>query len=758
MKRSLGIITAAFITLGATTISAQIILLRELLSAFYGNELSIGIILAGWLLLISTGSFLSGKLSDKINGKLELFVAILILLALLIPVTLFLARTMKHIMGLMPGEIIGFSPAFYLSLISLSLFCLPYGFLFPLGARVMSQFHADKAKGAATAYFLEAAGTVLGGTAVSLILVKIWPPFNTAFLLSFLNLIIALLLVQHGAHDGAKIIKHAAGILLVLFILSWPVGIIARIEKLSERLMWQPFNLIKTENSIYGNLAALSEKNQFSFYINGGFIFAFPDLRGAEEAVHYPMALHPNPRNVLLVGGGLNGTLGELYKYNLDSLDYVELDPSLITITKEVVGKKIGEQLTNPILKIHNIDGRFYIKTTHNKYDVIILAVPAPHTVQVNRFYTKEFFSEAKKILKKDGIMSLSCEGGENYIGAELAEYLGSIYETLRAAGFNARIIPGENIKFIASENPAMQIDAKTLQDALDRRDIKTTFVRDYYLENDLAPEKVGYAEKMITDTKKAYINMDFKPISYYYDMVLWTTSFQPALNILLKILDEKILWYMVSFTCLAILFFGIKSERMPYRPVIIAVGTTGFAEMAIEISIMLGFQALYGYLYYKLGLIVTLFMTGLFAGSFIITRKMGAIQNALSSLKKSKIALSAFSFSLIPVFKILSSNTSLCLTNIGAHVIFPALVFITGFLGGVQFALASKVMVKEEKDVARIFGLLYGADLIGGVAGALFLAAIFMPVLGIFQCLSAIGLLNLASAIIIRNKKEGIG
>ena len=132
----------------------------------------------------------------------------------------------------------------------------------------------------------------------------------------------------------------------------------------------------------------------------------------------------------------------------------------------------------------------------------------------------------------------------------------------------------------------------------------------------------------------------------------------------------------------------------------------------------------------------------------------MDAIQNALSDLRKSKIALSAFSFCLIPIFKILSSDTYLYLANIGAVIIFPALVFVTGFLGGSQFALANKVMVKEEKDAAKIYSLLYGADLIGGVSGALFLAAVFMPLLGIFQCLSAIGLLNLASAIIISDKK----
>ncbi|MBU4377002.1 MAG: hypothetical protein KKD29_05935 [Candidatus Omnitrophica bacterium] len=752
MKRFFGIIAASFIALGVASISAQIILLRELLSAFYGNELSIGIILASWLLLVSAGSFLSGKVSDKIINKLEVFAAMLILLALAIPATLFLARTMKHIMALMPGEIIGFGPAFYLSLAALSLFCLPYGFLFPLGAKIISRFHSDKAKSTVSAYFFEAAGTVIGGTLVSLILIKILTPFNIAFALSFFILITAILLLRYATNKKVFILRYIAVFLLALNMASWPLEVPRRIERLSRLIMWRPFNLIKTENSIYGNVTAVSERGQFSFYVSGGFTFTSPDARGAEETVHYPLAIHPNPRNILLVGGGLNGTLGELYKYDLDLVDYVELDPVLIKVAKNAIGKRLQEELSNPILKIHWGDGRSYIKTTHKKYDIIILAVPAPHTIQVNRFYTKEFFTEAKNILKENGILSLGCEGGENYIGTELAEYLGTIYRTLVVAGFEVKIIPGENMKFIAFRGSAANVDAKSLQEALDARKIKTTFVRDYYLENRLIPERVEYAERTIRGAKKLRINTDFKPVSYYYDMTLWATSFQPTFNALLKVLNEKILWYFIFLAYFVVILLGIKKEKTAHRPIIIAVVTTGFAEMAIELSIMLAFQALYGYLYYKLGLIVTLFMAGLGAGSFITSKRMDYIKNSSLSLKKSKIALSLFSFSLIPIFKTLSNYTHFYWANAGALFIFPALVFITGILGGAQFALASKIITKGGSDVGKTSGVLYGADLAGGVAGALLLAAIFVPILGILQCLIAVGILNLVSALIIRN------
>lgn len=742
----------AFVILGATSISAQIVILRELLTIFYGNELSIGTILAGWLLLISLGSIAAGKLSERIAHKLEAFSIILILLSLSIPLTVFLSRIIKHLIGLMPGEIIGFGPVFYLSLITLSAFCVPYGLLFPLGTKIYSQFHPDKARSAGSIFFLEAAGTVIGGTIASLFLIKILTSLKIAFILSALNIITAALLLQSVGRDSAKISKYLAGILLVLNLLAWPAGVIDKAEKLSNRIMWQPFDLIKTENSIYGNLAATSGNGQLSFYSNGSFIFAFPDIKGAEETIHYAMTFCSNPKSVLLIGGGLNGSLAELYKYNLKSVEYVELDRTLIDMATDVIGEELKTQLTNPILKIVDGDGRFYIKTTTKKYDVIILSIPNPHTAQINRFYTKEFFDEAKRRLNENGVLSLNCEADENYIGPEMAEYLGTIYKTLRAANFGVKIIPGGIIKFIATINgtTAPLINAKSFQDILDKRGIKTQFIRDYYLNNDLAPEKIAYAENAILGAKGLRVNTDFNPISYYYDMVLWATSFQPGIKPLLGRVNEKMVWYSLAALYLLILGLRLTQRDIVNKSVFIAIGTTGLTQMATEVNMMLAFQVIYGYLYYKLGFIITAFMAGLFAGSYLVSRKLDLISAPLSFLKKSKLTLSGLSFLLIAVFRVQANQDSAYLMWAGSTIIFPFLIFIFGIAGGMQFPLASRIVLGKKEEVGKVAGWLYGTDLIGGMVGALLVSAILIPILGIFKCLVAMGILNLVSAIII--------
>ena len=283
---------------------------------------------------------------------------------------------------------------------------------------------------------------------------------------------------------------------------------------------------------------------------------------------------------------------------------------------------------------------------------------------------------------------------------------------------------------------------------SINRRGIKTHFVRDYYLKSKLSPGRTAYAKEIISDIKYSSVNMDFKPVSYYYGIVLWTTYFQSGLKKVLVFLNEKRVWYFILAICILIVYFNRRKKED--RAVFLAIGTTGFTEMAIEINLMLAFQIIYGCLYYKLGLIITVFMAGLFIGAYGATKNLSRITLPLKALKNSKILLALFSFLLIPIFKALSIQTSARSLNIGANLIFPLLMFLTGVIGGLQFPIANKIILGKKSGVGEVAGGLYGTDLIGGMLGALLAVSILIPVIGIFQCLAAVGFLNIASAIVI--------
>ena len=124
------ILQASLLMTGLSGMTAQIILLREFLISFLGNELTLGIILANWLILVAIGSFLIGQTVEKVERKIEIFVALQLLFSVALPFAIFLCRSFKNILLTTPGEALGFAPIFYSSLLILLPVSLPYGALF----------------------------------------------------------------------------------------------------------------------------------------------------------------------------------------------------------------------------------------------------------------------------------------------------------------------------------------------------------------------------------------------------------------------------------------------------------------------------------------------------------------------------------------------------------------------------------------------------------------------------------------------------
>ena len=157
--------------------------------------------------------------------------------------------------------------------------------------------------------------------------------------------------------------------------------------------------------------------------------------------------------------------------------------------------------------------------------------------------------------------------------------------------------------------------------------------------------------------------------------------------------------------------------------PLTLSIGTTGMSEICFQIIVILAFQVLYGYVYYKIGLILTSFMIGLVLGSFFINRRLERIKNEKSLYLKTQ--------GLICLYPLI---LPLAFTRPIHESIFVFLPMIAGFLGGFQFPLANKICLRASGDIGKTTGLLYGIDLFGSCIGGLLAGLILIPLLGIIQ------------------------
>lgn len=133
----------------------------------------------------------------------------------------------------------------------------------------------------------------------------------------------------------------------------------------------------------------LTEKDEFIYH---------------EMITHVPMAVHPDVKKVLVIGGGDGGVVRELIKYEtIETIDVVEIDPLLVEVCRKYI-PEIACSLTDPRVVIYHEDGLRFIRSRTDEYDLIIIDSPNPFGPGEGLF-TKEFYGNCYNALHEDGIM-----------------------------------------------------------------------------------------------------------------------------------------------------------------------------------------------------------------------------------------------------------------------------------------------------------------------------------------------------------------
>ena len=212
-----------------------------------------------------------------------------------------------------------------------------------------------------------------------------------------------------------------------------------------------------------------------------------------------------------------------------------------------------------------------FLRKSNDFYDAILMDLPDPSTVQWNRFFTREFFALVRERLNPGGVFSFGLIGAENYAGPEQRLLSSSVYQALKSAFPNIRLIPGARQFFIASDNPLVG-DIATL---LKERGIATVYVNDDYLRAKLTPDRLDMAQRMVSLPVQA--NEDFSPISAYAHLEYWLRQFERSGLFLPTLL-------MLGISgLLFVMFLGTRQRDVPA-----ALCATGFLSTPVLANTML--------------------------------------------------------------------------------------------------------------------------------------------------------------------------
>ncbi len=126
-----------------------------------------------------------------------------------------------------------------------------------------------------------------------------------------------------------------------------------------------------------------------------------------ESLVHPAMSIHPNPRRVLIVGGGEGATLREVLKHStVEEAVMVDIDEEVVKLSKEYLKEMHQGAFDDPRARVVIEDGKKFLAETDRKFDVVILDLTDPYSSEIAReLYTEEFYRLVASKMNTPGVM-----------------------------------------------------------------------------------------------------------------------------------------------------------------------------------------------------------------------------------------------------------------------------------------------------------------------------------------------------------------
>ena len=701
------------LSLGVGSILAQFILFRELQTTFQGNELSLSLILFCWLLGGGLGGLLANSLKpQRLSAKT--LACLFLGSGLLCPFSLFLSRGLKYYLHLSPFEILQPLEILLISALTILPLTIVLGMSFILLCRITNN--------PVKTYSLEAAGAFLAGL-LSIVLIK---HLNNSQIMAIVSILFLSggLFILSSKSAGTEQCSVPAKIMITFFAL---FAVMFGYKNLS--LRFYPYKLVKSADSIYANIAVTQSDSQFSLYENGRLSFSTEDTEAVEEFSHFILLSHPNPEDVLLIGSGVSGVIAEIAKHPVKTISYIEPDKKLIETVMENIPQSALYGLRDARLKIYHQDARSFLNKARNKYDIIILNLGDPSSLQLNRFYTVEFFRKIRPLLKPAGIFCLAFSSKEDILAAQMLKYNSSLYQSAKTVFKGIEIIPGERLILLCSQDSGFRINSDELIFRFSQRNIHTNYLVPEYLRIKLLRQ--GYIRERLEENRDlAAINRDYLPYGFFYYLGLWGKQSWLNFALLWSLLGRiKFIYWCVFFLVLTLVFRKQALE--------ISVFTSGFLGIALVSLISFIFQIRFGFLYYRLGLIVASFMLGLSLGSLMMTKiKIASSPRFAGLLTMTKWLEILLGLSPIALVFVLGENQPF-------YFLFSGLI---GLIIGMEFGIFYSRISPHK---------VYLLDLAGACLGSLFTGLVFIPVLGVYKTCFLLALIKFLPLVFLKRQSR---
>ncbi|MHC4154038.1 MAG: 4Fe-4S binding protein [Planctomycetota bacterium] len=757
MKFARGLLIFSY---GLFTIAAQTLLFREFITAFEGNDISVGIFFGSWFLWVGLAAILvrrAHRLAERLLRNIEL-----LLLAYLpaFAVQLALIIQARELAGIESYARFPIVTILLLSLLLNAPLSIITGMFFPLACRWVRQ---EGGLAVSRVYILEAAGSFVGGLGATVLLGFGVNPVRVFFILAFILTFSAFATQLAGRFKqaAARPLPYA---LVAIVCLGFVTGIDRPLtyyaglegypgtdEALMRAIRKAKWSKLLPREALRGSFQTAQAEYLYGVYQDqwvavreGSTCEVLPDSESAGRIAAVGLCQNPEAKRILVIGSGLGLCYEFLRLPQVEHVTWAHCDGEYV---------RNLESFIPPELKIDDErfsklggDVRALLAEKKQYFDLVILDLPEATSSVLNRYYTLEFYHLVRESLGPEGVFAVRVAAGENIMGTELINLGASAKLTLQQVFSQFVLTPGEDSWFIASDSNDLTGDPGILRDrfaAIERgaEVFPVDGLLSVYLPNRAEKALESYDTADLPES--LLINRDSRPLAHMYGLLLAAKqSGAPVTRFTKHLALAGLPAFLVPIVVIIVLrlFYVLRAgdrSRVSSFDSTFLVFSAGWIGIGVVIVLMYLYQTRFGSLYLHIGVISSLFMVGLATGAFIIRTLLAPDRKT-----RPEMLLIVVVFLHVLILAVIASWP----LEQWTHLTFGVGFVFCGLCTGCYFPLAARQLAEADFEPGQAGSRLETADHLGASFGGVVTSLAIVPVLGTKLVLLVFGLFILAN------------
>lgn len=298
---------------------------------------------------------------------------------------------------------------------------LPMGANFPLVARLVTRSLAARGEGAGQAFFVNTLGAVLGAFAAEYLVLPAWGFSGLALLVLLLYGGAAALFLAAAPRErrGAAIATTGCALLAAalwsplltpfrpplhaLYYHGLRLGSLSAFDREVARM-----KVVEQRQGFYGQVAVVDYPPYLLLKHNGKTDASSSPVDNKTQILlgHLPLLFSPKPERVMVIGLGGGFTLQAVVQHpEPREITMVEIDPLVVDLARRHFAKANGRALEDRRVRVVTNDGRNFLASSSQKFDVISSEPPNIWVAGVSGLFTREFYQAASAHLAARGIL-----------------------------------------------------------------------------------------------------------------------------------------------------------------------------------------------------------------------------------------------------------------------------------------------------------------------------------------------------------------